>query len=76
MSRTQNFLFQLMPASWRASAELESKQWMLKCPNCNFESSYWDMGGIRWKAAGNPRIRMKCPSCGQIVWFQVYKKNS
>ena len=27
-----------------------SKQWMLKCPNCQFERSYWDAGGIRWKA--------------------------
>jgi predicted RNA-binding Zn-ribbon protein involved in translation (DUF1610 family) len=74
MSAVQKFLLALMPASWRASAEAESKQWMMQCPNCQFEQSYWDTGGIRWKAAGNPRLRRKCPNCGETVWFRVYKK--
>lgn len=74
MRGIQKFLLTLMPASWRAGAEGESKQWMLKCPNCQSELSYWDRGGIRWKAAGNPNIKGVCSNCGQMVWFHVYKK--
>ena len=54
--------------------EAESRQWMVKCPNCGFEQSVWEMGGVRWKAAGSPRWRMKCPNCGQTGWHTVYKK--
>lgn len=74
MGRLQKFILAFMPAAWRASAEAESKQWMLLCPNCGHERSFWEVGGIRWKAIGNPRIRGKCPSCGKRVWFRVYKK--
>jgi hypothetical protein len=30
--------------------ETESRRWFLKCTECSFEKSYWDLGGIRWKA--------------------------
>ncbi len=33
--------------------EAESRQWIMRCPNCIFERSVWEMGGVRWKSAGN-----------------------
>jgi hypothetical protein len=33
--------------------EAESRRWLVKCDNCGFEQSYWDMGGLRWKASSS-----------------------
>lgn len=74
MSRTQKFFMTILPSRWAADAERESKQWHMQCPNCKFEISVWDMGGIRWKAAGSPRRRMTCPQCGQTEWFTLFKR--
>jgi len=53
----------------------ESSSWKIQCPNCNYERSIWEMGGIRWKAAGNPRVLRVCPNCGQQGWHLVYQKS-
>lgn len=74
MNTIQKILSAIMPASWRANMEAESKQWMLKCPNCGKERSYWDAGGIRAGAFGNKTVYGKCPACGQNVGFQTYRK--
>jgi hypothetical protein len=31
------------------------------------------MGGIRYKAAGEARWRLRCPHCGQTGWHRVHK---
>jgi hypothetical protein len=31
----------------------ESLRWMIRC-ECGFERSMWEVGGVRWKARGNP----------------------
>ncbi len=51
--------------------ERESRQWIASCQNCGHESSVWDRGGIRWKAAGEPRRRLPCASCGQTAWHTI-----
>jgi hypothetical protein len=43
---------------------------MVRC-RCGFARSVWEMGGIRWKAAGEPRWFMKCPHCRQRSWHVV-----
>jgi endogenous inhibitor of DNA gyrase (YacG/DUF329 family) len=50
--------------------EAESRAWMARCPDCGTERSVWDMGGIRWKAAGKPRRLLKCPKCQRATWHQ------
>lgn len=55
--------------------EAESKLWMMQCSNCKFERSIWEMGGVRWKAAGSPRVYRLCTNCGQKNWQTIYKKN-
>jgi predicted RNA-binding Zn-ribbon protein involved in translation (DUF1610 family) len=74
MSRAQKILLAILPSAWAADAERESKQWVMQCPNCGFQLSLWDAGGIRWKALGNPRRRMTCPQCGQTEWFTLFKR--
>ena len=54
--------------------EAESRAWMVRCPHCGFERSVWDMGGIRYKAAGTSRNYMRCPSCGKRGWNKIYFK--
>ena len=74
MSRIQKFFTWIFPASWSQSMEADSRRWFMKCLECNFEQSYWDLGGIRWKATGNQRNYRKCLKCGQRSWHLSYKK--
>ena len=52
--------------------EAESREWMMVCP-CGHRISVWDAGGIRYKAAGEPRHRRRCSSCGEATWHKVTK---
>jgi len=76
MSWIQKFFIATLPASWAKSMEAESRRWHLKCQQCGFEKSYWESGGIRWKAKGNPLTLAKCPHCGQKSWHQTYLKET
>src|SRR5690606_32044589 len=38
------------------------------------ETSIWEMGGIRWKAAGEPRRMGHCGTCERTFWGQVYRR--
>jgi hypothetical protein len=74
MNRLQKFITSLVPRSWAADMEAESRQWMARCEVCGCESSIWEMGGIRWKAAGNPRRRMRCPQCGKTSLHTIQRQ--
>jgi hypothetical protein len=72
LSRIQRLALWLLPKRWSDSLEAESRQWLAECP-CGHACSVWELGGIRWKAAGQPRKMIRCPKCGQfrlhkIVW--------
>ncbi len=75
MSVVQDLFVNLLPDSWAADMEAESRTWMVKCP-CGYEQSVWEMGGIRWKAAGNPKRYLRCPSCGDRHWHTIYRRQS
>ncbi len=70
MSGIQKFFAAIMPRRWAESMEAHSRSWMVRC-SCGHARSVWDIGGIRWKAAGRPRWYMKCPQCGQRSWHKV-----
>ena len=70
MSFIQKLLIGVLPEASAKSMEAESREWMCTCP-CGHTRSVWDLGGIRWKAAGNPRRRLKCPNCGQWTWHVI-----
>jgi hypothetical protein len=71
MTFIQRLFTSVVPRSWAASMEAESRAWMAHCPDCGIERSVWDMGGIRWKAAGNPRRLLKCLKCQRSTWHQL-----
>jgi hypothetical protein len=73
MTSTQKFFQKLLPRRWAEDLQAESQTWLARCP-CGYEKSIWDRGGIRWKAAGEPRRRFKCPQCGQTTWHTVYRQ--
>jgi len=70
----QKFFKVILPQKLADDMETESRSWMLQCPDCKHECSIWEMGGIRWKAAGNPRMYRRCPNCGKTTWLMVYQK--
>jgi phage FluMu protein Com len=59
-------ILSLMPKAMKQRAEAESRQWKATCPRCGGVNSIWDLGGIRYLAAGSPAKRLKCPQCGKI----------
>ncbi|QIQ86766.1 hypothetical protein [Erythrobacter sp.] len=44
----------------------ESRQWMVECGHCRHAESVWELGGIRYKAAGTKRVRGRCRACGRV----------
>lgn len=70
----QKLIKSILPKNLSDKIEAESRSWMVQCPNCKYERSYWDMGGLRWGAAGNPKINKLCSNCHTLSWHIVYKK--
>lgn len=50
----------------------DSRRYRFTC-KCGKESSIWDIGGIRYKAAGKPLTGTKCPHCGIFAMRKFYK---
>jgi hypothetical protein len=73
MSILQRTILAFVPGSVAEAMEHESRQWMMRC-DCGHERSIWEVGGIRYKAAGNPRRLSRCPSCNRRTWHEVYNK--
>jgi hypothetical protein len=68
MSWAQRFFTAIVPRAWAASMEADSRAWKLICERCGRVQSFWEVGGIRWKAQGNQRTYRRCPACGQRSW--------
>ncbi len=62
MSRIQRFLRTILPTSWMAAMEADSRRWVFDC-ECGQTVSIWEIGGIRYKAAGKPWTGVVCPHC-------------
>ena len=73
MSLIQRIVVAVLPRRWAESMEADSSSWMARCP-CGFARSIWEIGGIRWKAAGQPRQYLSCPQCGQRSWHTVTRE--
>ncbi len=72
LSTVQKLARWLLPKSWSDSIEAESRQWLAECP-CGNSCSIWELGGIRWKAAGQPRKLIRCPRCRQLRWHKIVR---
>lgn len=55
------------------SIEYESRCWISTCSKCGLVASVWEMGGIRWKAAGKPTVSLRCPSCRRVFLGKLEK---
>jgi hypothetical protein len=64
--RLRDFILGFMPPKMRAEAESESRRWIAACPTCQSANSVWDVGGMRYKAAGKPIKLAQCPNCRKI----------
>lgn len=73
MGKLQDMLTAVLPDAWMSAMESESREWAMRCP-CGHETSVWEMGGIRFKAAGNPRRLGHCADCGRSFWGEVYRR--
>jgi hypothetical protein len=71
----QRLLKSVLPSAWARDMEAASRSWKILCP-CGQERSVWDVGGVRWKAWGNPRRLMRCSRCGKLTWHTVYRTPS
>jgi len=67
----RSFIMWFMSPATKAAAEAESRKWIATCPSCGSQNSIWDLGGLRYKAAGNPVRGMVCPSCRKMGMHTV-----
>ncbi|QDT52655.1 hypothetical protein Pan44_06670 [Caulifigura coniformis] len=65
-----------LPPSWQTAIEQESRDWRARCPKCLRETSVWDLGGVRFKAAGTPFRRIRCIHCSNAFLGQLYRAGS
>lgn len=65
-----------LPRTLAADIEADSRRWVVDCPMCASRHSIWDLGGVRWKAAGEPRRLLRCPACGRTTMMRVRRVTS
>jgi hypothetical protein len=70
----RNLILKIVPDRMAASMEAESRESMMRCRTCGWERSVWGAGGLRWKAKGKPRTRMRCLRCNKNRWADVHRK--
>jgi hypothetical protein len=75
LSRTQRLILRLVPRSWAAAMEADSRAWMVRCDACGHERSIWELGGIRWKAKGSKVTWGRCPACGERGRHTIYRRD-
>ena len=73
MSTLQKLIVAVLPKKWSDSIEAGSRTWIAHCP-CGFERSFWEAGGVRWKAGGKEKVYLSCPQCGRSHWNTIYQK--
>ena len=72
MSLLQRMITSVVPRKWAQAMEADSRKWVMRC-QCGVETSIWDMGGIRYRAAGSPWTRGRCATCGKTIWGRLYR---
>ena len=60
-SLTQRLILSLMPGR-AEEIERQSREWFVTCRHCGHERTYWDIGGVRYKAGSRGKSRR--PSAG------------
>ncbi|MBW2395307.1 MAG: DUF3784 domain-containing protein [Deltaproteobacteria bacterium] len=68
-----SFLRRIVPERAFRAIEIGTRHWLIEC-SCGHIRDYWDAGGVRFKAVGEPRQWTHCPACGEAHWQKVRKK--
>jgi hypothetical protein len=76
LSFMQRFIRIFVSEATFAAMEAESKQWKVNCPACGHERSIWDMGGIRYKAAGNKKLGSLGIAVINPFWYTDLTENT
>ena len=74
-SAVHRFLKFILPDKAFAAIKAGTKQWLVECP-CGNKLDYWDMGGVRHMAAGEPKQLLHCLACGKTTWHKIRKKSA
>lgn len=74
MSLMRRLVFLFVSRETARKMQAESERWLLTCPNCQHQVSVWELGGLRYKAKGEPRHYRRCSRCGKAGWFPLTYK--
>ena len=67
----QGLIQRLLPGR-ATEIERQSREWLVICRTCGRERSYWDIGGVRYRAKSvGKRIRVRCDGCGATGWHSI-----
>jgi hypothetical protein len=69
----QRLLKRMLPERAFAAMEAGTRQWVAEC-KCGALQDFWETGGIRYKAVGEPRSLMACPSCQKASMQKIRKR--
>jgi hypothetical protein len=58
LSGTQRLIRRLSSPELFAAMERDSRLWKGECPHCRAQTSLWEIGGVRYKAIGEPLTRL------------------
>jgi len=68
------FLHWLLPVGAYKAVEQGTRQWLQECKHCGHKQDYWEAGGERFKAAGEPVVTQWCDKCQRLRLHKVRKK--
>jgi len=74
MPAEHRFLTFVLPPRALAAVRAGTREWLMECRSCGHKRDLWDEGGVRYKAAGEPRRLYTCPRCGRGTWHKIRKK--
>ena len=75
MNTLQRTLRKMLPRSWFAAIEAESRVWIVRC-RCGLARSLWEAGGMRGKGAGTAHWLTRCPQCGKRSWHRISRTDT
>ena len=73
MASRHRFLKFILSGKAFAAVRDGTREWLIEC-KCGYRRDFWDLGGVRYKAAGEPRQYVPCPRCGKATWHKIRKK--
>jgi len=74
MPAEHKFLRFILPTGMFDAVKAGTRKWLVEC-SCGHKRDLWDIGGVRYGGAGEPRKFFKCPMCNKGTWHKIRKKS-